>query len=106
MIKASEVTAREVFSPEGCFTPRRFAGDDVPKLLSAQSKVLEGKVSDLQSLILPRFGGYLLADQVELLFIVLSSLPQEVFEKGFYGVEDAFGGQKNGALVNRDAGED
>ena len=37
---------------------------------------------------------------------MLSSLPQEVFEKGFYGVEDAFGGQKNGALVNQDARED
>ena len=60
---------------------------------------------DLQCLIEPRFGSCLPTDQVELLLIVLSSLPKEVFEKGLDTVEDAFGSQKDGSLIDRDTGK-
>ena len=59
---------------------------------------------DLQSPNEPGFGSYLPTDQMDLLLVVLSSLPKEVFEKGFYAGKDAFGGQKDGAFINRDAG--
>ena len=48
---------------------------------------------DLQSPISPRFGGYLPVDQVDLVLIMLSSLPQEIFEERLDSVEDAFRGQ-------------
>ena len=42
---------------------------------------------------------------MELLLVVLSSLPKELFEKGLNAIEDAFGNQEDGALIDRDAGK-
>ena len=66
---------------------------------------MEGYISDLQTPIEPGFGSCLPTDQVELLLVVLSSLPKEVFEKGLDTIEDAFESQKDRALIDRNAGK-
>ena len=53
----------------------------------------------------PRFGYFVPADQRKLLFILLSSFPEEIFEQGFNEIKNAFGSQQDGALIDRNTRE-